>query len=103
MQELVDDMKAAWEAEKARFEAVANLVLSTAESTLEEHGLTGAALRFKLSVVAFLHKKFLENGKNFLSRLVKAIDDLLSSALAAAQINGAIIEIKDAIMNSVKD
>ena len=101
--ELVDDMAAAWEAEKGRFAVAAAVAGDASVAALEEHGLTKAPLRFKLSVVRLLHARYLEFGAPFLRKLIKAIDDLLSSILAALGLNGAITEIKDAIVNSVND
>lgn len=101
--ELVQDMSAAWSIERQRFSIAAERAGEASLQALAEHGLTGAPLRFKLSVVRVLHARYLELGFPFLRKLIKAIDDLLSSVLSAIGVNGAITEIKDAIVNSVDD
>jgi hypothetical protein len=101
--QLTEALREAWETEKERFEPVARLARDLTYSTLEGHGLQGSALRLKLAVVDFWHRRYRAVGKTALRRLIEALNDLLKSYLAAVGANEVLAEIKDFVRNCLLD
>ena len=74
------------------------------DRAIYEHGLHGAQLRLKFSVIRFLHARYLNiPGVGQLRRLIEAIDTLLKSILGAAGVGEGIKEIKEYIEHSLTD
>lgn len=72
-------------------------IRSASDQTLIDHGLFGAQLTLKLTII----EKFYETWNStklhkFLKKLIDAIDNLLDSMIEAFSINGALKELKDA-------
>jgi hypothetical protein len=101
-EELLDDMRAAWSDARPMFDRIAARVEDLNEDEIEDHGLDGAQLRFKLSVIRFLHGMYLGTGVRYLRGLIGAIDTLLKSILSAIGAGEGIIEIKEYIEHSLK-
>lgn len=106
LEEMMPELREAWlhfdedfnwdKAKDAVFEAPAN--------HLETHGLYGAQLRAKLSLVRIRVRSFFDGiTKNGLLKVVDAYDTLLDSIIAATGLDGAIKEMKDLLRNSVDD
>lgn len=101
-QELVSPLREAWSEAVPQFQIVANETLRLTDPMLGDCGLFGAQLRFKLSVVRFLHRRYLEiPGVGPLRRLIDAIDTLLESILKAVGVGEGVKEIKDYIKHSL--
>lgn len=106
---LLPSMRPAWEEALPLFEEVLAAIGPTDRSTrlsneaIISHGLWGAQLRFKLSVIRYLHGRYLGLGKRALRRLLEAIDTLLSSILSAIPAGEGIKEIKEYIEHSLDD
>jgi len=107
---LITSMRLAWIGDapgtgaRDRFHAARTAVAETPEKTLVAYGLTGTALRFKMSVL--LHWAVIynaEGGRKFLGKLIDLIDVVLKSLFKAAGVDDAIEELKDFIWGSVKD
>jgi hypothetical protein len=73
------------------------------EQAIEDHGLYGAQLGFKLRVIRFFHDGYLSAGKSALRGLLGAIDTLLGSILSALHAGEGIKEIKEYIEHSLSD
>lgn len=101
--QLTDALGEAWDAEMTRFEPIARLARDLTDSVLDDHGLQGSALRLKLAVVDFWHRRYRAVGKTALRRLIEALNDLLKSYLAAVGANEALAEIKDFVRNCLLD
>ena len=69
------------------------------DENLAQHGLYGAQLRFKLYVVHRWFSRWLARTAP-LRHLLKVVDDLLDSILAAVGAGGAISEFKKAVEES---
>lgn len=94
---------AAWSAESERFAPISQQARELTVGTLRDHGLEGAALKLKLGVVDFWHRRYRIVGKTALRRLIEALNDLLKCYLAAIGANEALAEIKDFIRNCLLD
>lgn len=71
---------------------------------ISDHALEGQPLRFKLSVVRHWYDRFvIAGGTGLFRRLLDALEGLLDSIIDAAQLGGAVKEIKEAIRNSTSD
>ena len=83
------------------YEAVAKLEDAPREDDpINEHGLGGMQLRFKLAVVARAEKTYRDVGGFFkLRRLLGALEPFLDSLMAAVGVGGAIREFKDGVGN----
>jgi hypothetical protein len=101
--QLTEALREAWDAERRRFEPVARLAHDLTDVSLEDHGLQGSALRLKLAVVDFWHRRYKAVGKTAVRRLIEALNDLLKSYLAAVGANEALAEIKDFVRNCLLD
>ncbi|OYW55475.1 MAG: hypothetical protein B7Y80_16855 [Hyphomicrobium sp. 32-62-53] len=101
--QLTEDLVAAWSAESERFAPISKQARELKDGTLRDHGLEGAALKLKLGVVDFWHRRYRIVGKTALRRLIEALNDLLKSYLAAIGANEALAEIKDFIRNCLLD
>jgi hypothetical protein len=78
-------------------EAVAN----ADPQALEQHGLYGAQLRWKLSNINFSLARFIEQPTSVLfHRLLDSIDALLDSLVGAVPGGSAVKELKEAVRNS---
>ena len=101
---LVSPMRDAWKDAKPRFDEVLAALKNIDESVLKHHGLTGRELTFKLKIVEYLWESFQSNflGK-VLKRLLKAMDNLLDSVLAALGLPNPIKEMKDGVDASIKE
>jgi hypothetical protein len=83
---------------------VANDTSRLTKSEIDDHGLDGAQLRFKLAVVRFLHTRYRAvPGIGRLRRLIESIDTLLKSILGALGAGEGIKEIKEYIEHSLAD
>lgn len=106
---LFSSMGPAWEEAHPLFDDVIDVIRSTdrpsrlSNEAIVSHGLWGAQLRFKLSVIRYLHGRYLALGKGTLRRLLEAIDTLLSSILSAIGAGEGIKEIKEYIEHSLGD
>ena len=80
-------------------------------SVLSAHGLGGTQLAFKLNTVRYWADRANEmfrvglvgKWRDFIRRLLKAIDTLLDSILKALGVETAVKEVKDAISDAIKD
>ena len=104
---LVPSMRIAWEEALPLFPDLMDAIRSTdrpsrlSNEAIVSHGLWGAQLRFKLSVIRYLHDRYLASGKRTLRRLLEAIDTLLGSILAALPYGEGIKEIKEYLEHSL--
>ncbi|HLI13374.1 MAG TPA: hypothetical protein VKY65_17410 [Alphaproteobacteria bacterium] len=103
-EELLLEMRAAWAEAYPEFERVARATRELGEAQIRDHGLYGAQLRFKLTVVRFLYGRYLQlGGIGPLRRVIDAIDTLLKSILGALGAGEGIKEIKEYIEYSLED
>ncbi len=76
-------------------------IRNISQQTLQSHGLSGRALRFKLKVVDSIATMWGSvNGlgiPGWLKRVIEAIDAILGSLVEAAHAGGIIKEFKDAL------
>jgi hypothetical protein len=78
----------------------ANRIREAPEDRLVSHGLYGAQLTLKLTLIDRLRASWFDlGGDSILKKLIDAIDTLLNSLIAATGIDEAIREIKEAISN----
>ncbi len=70
---------------------------------IQEHGLSGRHLRFKLEVIRYLNGRYAATGKGILKKLLDAIDTLLKSIIKAAGLGDAAEKLKDFIKDSIDD
>lgn len=95
---LIGLMRAAWHEARPRFDVVAARAAELAPRAIEEHGLAGQQLQYKLAVVEHRNGIFRSLGGVFgFRRVIEAIDTLLKSILDAAGVGGGLAEIKDYI------
>src|SRR5262245_29072058 len=96
-QSLRGDMRAAWQEVQPLFSEVTTRIRNISDADIDDHGLGGAQLRFKLAVIRFFYDQYQRVGTTFLKKLIGIIDTLLKSILEAIGGGGAIAEIKDFI------
>lgn len=97
-------MRAAWAEARSQFEVVMPRILQISSPLIEQHGLSGQQLKFKLATIERRNTIFTQRGGGFLfHRVLGAIDTLLKSILDAAGAGGAIEEIKEYIGHSTND
>ena len=123
--QLGDRMQAAWQEVAPSFDGLETDVQLIDSNTVTMHGLGGAQLRFKLANVAFWSQQVdqADRGRRnqaeqrwrnqaeqrqgliawFIKRLLKAINTLLKSILAALPGGTAVQEMKDAIEDALTD
>ena len=123
-QELADPMRAAWEDVSPLFPGLASDAAEIHPDLAERHGLHGSQLHFKLATVRYwtgrvnrtgrannarISRKIRRRRRNrgkwreFLGRLLIAIDTLLDSILKALGMGSSVKEVKDAIRDAIKD
>ena len=96
-------MTAAFNQVRPLFEDLAPFAADIGLRGVEEHGLGGDQLEFKLRTVEFWANRVNQAnfGTGLIRRLLDAIDTLLDSILDALGIGGSIQEIKDAIRDAI--
>jgi len=102
--ELIGNLRPALrEAREAGLFARVREVLGTiGDEHIALHGLYGFQLQWKLSNVWHWCERFIEiPGRHLFERLLDAIDAILESILSTIPGGGGIVEIKEAIRNSV--
>jgi hypothetical protein len=110
-QDLLNPMKKAWVPVSERFLELERKVSESSDSALQEHGLTGLELKYKLSVINYASNYFFDflSKKNaplaviWLKKLLEALDKFLSSLLDAIGCSGAIGEYKSFMESSIDD
>ena len=110
-QDLLKPMKEAWGRVSQRFYDLKYKVSESHVSALEEHGLTGSELQYKLSVINhagerffyFLSQRVVPLVGIWLKKLLEALDKFLTSLLDAVGGSGAIGEYKSFMESSIKD
>lgn len=103
VERLVEFMRPAWEEGRPIFERLAVAIGDASLGRLQEHGLSGRQLHFKLEVIRYLNEQYLAIGKGILKKLLDAIDTLLKSIIKAAGLGDAAEELKDFIKDSIDD
>ena len=100
---LIKPMQDAWEDTSPRFDEVLSRLKDADDSILKIHGLTSRELTFKLEIIEYLRQRFQTTAfkKKVLKRLLKALDNLLDSILAALGLPNPIKEIKDGVDASI--
>lgn len=101
--QLIGELRDIWPHEAQRFAPAARLVFDVSDQVLDDHGLSGPTLNYKLNLVKFWYERYLTSGKSVLRRLIETINDLLKSYLPAVRANEALAEIKDFIRNALLD
>lgn len=102
--ELVIPMRSAWKEAKPLFEDFEKEVVNLEDGVVEQHGLAGAQLDFKLATVRHWAGIFLSSAlRPILRWLLKAIDTLLKSLLSATPVGTALEEMKDAISDAIDE
>jgi hypothetical protein len=102
-EELLPELRAAWHEIYQEFQRIAEATHQISDAGIHEHGLYGAQLRFKLSVIRFLHRRYTDlGGRGPLRRLLGAINTLLKSILSAIGAGEGIKEIKDYIEHALE-
>lgn len=104
-------MKEAWGSVSERFYELKENVSQAAMSSLDDHGLTGTELQYKLSVinhagerfVYFLSRRVVPLVGVWLKKLLEALDKFLTSLLDAVGGSGAIGEYKSFMESSIND
>ena len=104
-------MTNAWPSVSIRFEPYAEAVNAAPFAVLEEHGLTGDELRFKLAAINLLGGRFFDLfpdahfslRRTLVSKLLEIIDKVLKSLIAAVPGGGAITEFKDVCESLISD
>lgn len=72
--------------------------------TIREHGLSGAQLALKTSIMHHWFTGFLIGGrKKLMARFLSALNAFLKSILSSVPGGGAIVELKDAIESSLAE
>lgn len=95
---LLPPMRAAWDETRPRFDIVAGRAAEIGPGAIEEHGLAGRQLQYKLAVVEHRNGIFRSLGGVLgFRRVIETIDTLLKSILDAAGVGGGLAEIKDYI------
>jgi hypothetical protein len=79
--------------------SIANL----SDTNIQNNGLRGRQLQFKLAVINFFNQRYIAVGKSIIRKLLDILDDLLRSILSAIGGGEAISEIKDFIKDSLDD
>ncbi len=79
-----------------------DVIWKVTPEAVRAHGLSGAALKFKLNVVAAITRRWNQvkgtlGVRGWFKQMVDAIDALLDSLVAAAGVGGALKEFKDAL------
>ncbi len=92
--------RSAWQEARSIFDELAKRVQSCSDADLDNHGLRGAQLAFKLQSVKFFNAQYTAVGRNALKKLIDVIDILLKSLLAALG-GEAAAEIKDYIKEAL--
>ena len=109
--ELEEPMRSAWVEVRffsSDFAALAADAGRMETALADAHGLRGAQLGFKIETIRYWtnrvnEQRNLGKWREFLRRLLVAIDTLLDSILKALGRGSAFKEIKDAIRDSIKD
>lgn len=110
--EMLPRMRHAWPEVEFWFKAYAVMVSDANPQVMEHHGLTGSQLRFKFDAINFIASRFFEHffsgnrisiTRKWLKKLLKIIDKLFRSLLAAVPGGGAIEEYKDITESLVPD
>ena len=84
------------------FERARQATLELSETAIRDHGLYGAQLVQKTSIINHWLERFIETPtRKLFDWLCKAIDNLLDSFLKALGIGDAIKEVKDAMVASL--
>lgn len=103
-EELLKATTAAWEELQDRFNEVSKMLLTVKTEKLQEVGLTGQQLDFKIEAFRFLDRRFKDasltaiNWRSwFLRPLLKIIDSILGSLSTLIPIMHPITEFKDAL------
>ena len=92
------DLGVALEELTPHFGSLISKTSDLSDSDLQDHGLVGGQLRFKLKVATGAFKSFFGNPiKEALKTLLEAIDAALDSLIGVAGVGGPIKEIKDSI------
>ncbi|HET7231404.1 MAG TPA: hypothetical protein VFJ16_15455 [Longimicrobium sp.] len=103
IQELVPEMKLAWNSAKPRFDTLRDRLKATPVTRLDEYGLTGSERSFKQKIVNYWSKLW---GKlptiDVLRRLLDAIDNLLKSILSAVGLGDALEEFKEGLKHAIR-
>lgn len=109
--ELIAPMKEAWGPVSERFLELKENVSRAEPISLEDHGLTGTELQYKLSVINhagerffyFLSQRVVPLVGIWLKKLLEALDKFLTSLLDAVGGSGAIGEYKSFMESSIND
>lgn len=99
--------------QQGHLEKLTDAIGSASEETLRRHGLTGAQLRFKLTIVRLRERLSRRSARpnwpfrrfrmsGFLRRLIEAIDNVLESLIDAVGVGGPLKEMKDAVMHATE-
>ena len=104
VESLIIPMQNAWKDTRPRFDEVLARLKYADDSILKAHGLTSHELTFKLKIIEYLWECFQTGmiGK-VLKRLLKALDILLDSVLAALGLPNPMKEIKDGVDASIAE
>lgn len=109
--ELLNPMKEAWGSVSERFFELKENVSQSHLDTLEEHGLRGPELQYKLSVINYAGERFFYFLSQrvvplvgiWLKKLLEVLDKFLASLLDAVGGSGAIGEYKSFMESSIDD
>lgn len=101
--DMIGDIRAAWTEARGSVEVVIQRIPPLSDGSLEEHGLRGAQLRFKLNAVLNLYSRFLQFGKKFLKKLLEILDAILDSIAEITHAGGAIKEFKHILEQFIED
>ena len=96
---------------QGRFEHLAIRARGLEGDAVAAHGLDGAQLGFKLATVRYWTARanaaftasLVGQWRDFVRRLLTAIDTLLDSILKALSFDSSVKEVKDAIRDAIKD
>ena len=110
-QDRISPMKEAWGVVSERFEEIKLNTKEASIDALQNHGLTGSELKYKISVINHAGKQFyfyltrrvypLVN--RWFKKLLETLDKFLTSLLDAVGGSGAIGEYKSFIESSIDD
>ena len=102
---LREQMQEAWSEFVAEnhIENATNSISNLSDTAIQNNGLQGKQLQFKLAVINFFNQRYIAVGKSIIRKLIDMLDDLLRSILSAIGGGEAISEIKDFIKDSLDD
>jgi hypothetical protein len=84
------------------FHRAHEMIFSASTQTIEDHGLYGNQLNWKLFNINFSFRRYLQGRSAALfEKLLTCIDTLLDSILSAIPLGSAIKELKEALLGSV--